>query len=442
MSLNLTLGQTLTVTPSLIGMMQIMQMNSLELTAYLQELSLENPLVEVQEPTEARASAQQRRWLESLDAQNRAFEQSDRQSQGIPDPNPETLEAYLLRQVAALNLSARIGKTVEYLIALLDENGWLEEDVPELCRLTGQPQAVVDAALAQLQSMEPAGVGAANLEDCLLLQLDQEENTSPLARAIVKNHLEDVAAGRYEKIAKALQASVAEVRAACNRIRSLDPRPGQGYAARNQPEYVVPDVTVEVDENGLSIQAVDGSFPALEINQTYLELLKTTQDPEVQAYLKEKLAQVDQLQMNIETRKQNTLRCAQAIVARQEAFFLRGGALAPMTLADLADELGLHTSTVSRAARGKYLLCAQGVYPLSYFFSRSLGGQYSAHSARQALADLVASEDSSRPWSDQQLTDQLVEQGFTISRRTVAKYRQQMGLGTQAQRRRDEEAEE
>ena len=219
MSLNLTLGQTLTAAPSLIGMMQIMQMNSLELTAYLQELSLENPLVEVAEPTEARASAQQRRWLESLDTQNRAFEQSDRQSQGIPDPNPETLEAYLLRQVAALNLSQRIGKTVEYLIALLDENGWLEESPQELCRLTGQPEAVVDAALAQLQSMEPAGVGAANLEDCLLLQLDQEENTSPLTRAIVREHLADVAAGRYEKIAKAQHAPVAEVRAACNRIR-------------------------------------------------------------------------------------------------------------------------------------------------------------------------------------------------------------------------------
>ena len=441
MSQNPNLGQTLPAAPSLIGMMQIMQMNSLELTAYLQELSLENPLVEVAEPTEARASAQQRRWLESLDTQNRAFEQSDRQSQGIPDPNPETLEAYLLRQVAALNLSQRIGKTVEYLIALLDENGWLEESPRELCRLTGQPEAVVDAALAQLQSMEPAGVGAANLEDCLLLQLDQEENTSPLTRAIVREHLADVAAGRYEKIAKTQQAPVAEVRAACNRIRSLDPRPGQGYAARNQPEYVVPDVTVEADEEGLSIQAVEGSFPALEINQTYLELLKTTDDPEVQSYLAEKLAQVEQLQANIETRRQNTLRCAQAIVTRQKAFFLQGGALAPMTLADLADELGLHTSTVSRAARGKYLLCARGVYPLSYFFSRSLGGQHSAHSARQALTDLIASEDPADPWSDQQLTDQLTQQGFAISRRTVAKYRQQLGFGTQTQRRQPDEPE-
>ena len=229
------------------------------------------------------------------------------------------------------------------------------------------------------------------------------------------------------------------MREAERQIQALDPRPGSAFAGREEPSYLIPDLAVVETEEGLTVVYQNAYTPTLQLSGYYCDLQQRSTDPEVKQYLTDKIKQAQFVIQAVEQRRSTLLDCARAIVRRQKAFFRSaGGHLVPLRLSDVAQELAIHESTVSRAIREKYLQCARGVYPLSFFFSREVGAAgegNSVHQIKSRLRELVAGEDKARPLSDQKLCQLLEGEGVTISRRTVAKYRDELGLPSASGRR-------
>lgn len=421
--------------------LEVLQMSALELRDYLQELSQENPVVDLNEPASPApdhredAQLQHLRWLADNDRQNRYYQQRDYDDDpiariGVSGGLEETLPQFIGRQLDRLAVDKDTAQAVSLLAACLDGDGYLRLEPEELARDTGIPRDRLEAALAVLWTLEPAGVGARNLSQCLALQLERAEVDGP-ALSIVRKYLEDLGRRHYRLIADRLKISVDEVLAAEKAIRELDPRPGAVFEQPGQTPYIYPDIFVE-EQDGRFVARTrgGGERPAFRINSYYRALLDRSQQKEVREYLRKKVQSAQDVLQAIAQREDTLLRCAQAIVDRQEAFFREGEqALRPLRMADVADMVGIHESTVSRAVREKYLQCQRGVYPLGWFFSRgAAGGEVGGTGARALLRRLIDGEDKAHPLSDQKLCEELARQGCPISRRTVAKYRDELNI--------------
>lgn len=434
MRLTAKLSPTQTVTPQMITTVTILQYGAQELWDYLSELSYENPMVELHQPKEpAKGSdfAEKLQWLKNSDRQNRNYYTEDLQTvQNVAAPTAAgSLEAYLLEQLMLLNLDAAHMRGAKTVIGLLDEHGFFDGGIAEVAGLAGVSRAVAREALEQVRRLEPQGVGARNVRECLLTQLRRAPERDPLAEALVETYFDRLAAWSPRQIAARIGATAERVQGALEKIAALSPYPGDGFVSRENVVYVRPDVFIRSGEEGLEVQSNETNLPQITINQTYLHLLRSTQDPEVQHYLREKYAQAEQAVRNLQNRSSTMLRCAQVIARIQDRYF-HGGSLCKMTLRDVAEEMGVHESTVSRTVRDKYIQCDQGLFPMHYFFSRSAGqnGNLSRENVKAALAKLLAGEDPARPMSDEQLVAQLSAQHITISRRAVAKYRAELGI--------------
>ena len=260
---------------------------------------------------------------------------------------------------------------------------------------------------------------------------------------IAEHYLDALSKNRYGLIARELKASQEEVRAACDLIRSLNPRPGTGFAARENLTYINPDIIVVSFQDHFELLTNDYYFPTLNISGYYTRLLKESDDEQVKDYLTGKVRQAKWMVKAIEQRRSTLMSCAECILELQEDFFRKGpGHLVPLSLADVAQRIGVHESTVSRAVKDKYIQCSMGVYPLSYFFSRSLGASgaggeeaASPDAAKALLKKLIAGEDKKKPLSDQKLCELMAAQGCTLSRRTVAKYRDELHIPSTAGRK-------
>jgi RNA polymerase sigma-54 factor len=301
----------------------------------------------------------------------------------------------------------------------------------------GCSEETVVQALSLVQSLEPAGIAARNLSECLCLQLHRMDNVDPLAIRIARDYLDALARSRYAFLAKELKVSQNQVRAACEHIRTLKPKPGTGFATRDDIVYITPDVNVVKVQDHFEIYTDDYCFPSITLNSYYRDIVNVTDNCDVRDYLVNKMHQAQWVIKSIEQRRSTLVACAECIVQLQEEFFRqRGGHLVPMTLADVARRLDVHESTVSRAIRDKYLRCSKGVFPLSHFFSRGLGKRTSqpgadelctsADAVKALISELVAGEDKKQPLSDQKLCERLGERSADISRRTVAKYREEL----------------
>lgn len=448
MNLELSLKQSLKLSPQMLQSMEILQMSTLELNEYIQELVQENPAAELTEPADPGDESEElwRRLqsLADLDHQNRQYVTADRDELdplarvGTDGGLADTLLLHLTRQLERSHAPTLVLRGAQFLAACLDEDGYLRDDVADLAQAAGLPAPVLEDGLALLQTLDPPGVGARDLSQCLALQLQRRGETG-FALAIVQKHLERLARKQYHAIAQDLGISQEEVRQAEEEIQSLDPRPGSAFASREESHYLIPDLAVVETDQGLSVVCQDSYTPTLQLSGYYCSLQKQSADPEVKEYLTEKIKQAQFVIQAVEQRRSTLLDCAQAIVRRQEGFFLQpDGHLIPLRLSDVAQELSIHESTVSRAIREKYLQCARGVYPLSFFFSREVGGAgegTSAHQIKARLGQLVAEEDKDHPLSDQKLCQLLEGEGCTISRRTVAKYRDELGIPSASGRR-------
>ena len=428
------------LSPQMVQSMKILQMGIQELAEYIEEAIQENPVLEPPEPQDqvvpAEDFSRKLEWLEANDQQNAYYHAQDAEgdegdplaSLGCFIDDEDDLKRYILSQFMGTELEPTVMEAVEFLVDQLDPNGYLDEDLPELAARAGVPESVMARAIIELQAADPAGVEARDLSECLRLQIERRSGDHRLAVAIARDHLDDLARCRYGLIGRTLGASEREVRQACDLIRTLNPRPGTAFAARETVAYITPDVWVAALPDRLEVSINDTAMPRLRINSYYCQLLRDTEDKEVRDYLTGKANQAKWVVKSIDQRRSTLLQCAQRVAQRQESFFRKGpGFLRPLTMGEVAQAVGIHESTVSRAVKDKYLQCDWGVYPLSYFFSRSLGeDNASPEGAKVLLKRLVGQED--KPLSDQKLCEEMARQGCVISRRTVAKYREELGI--------------
>lgn len=444
MELNMSMKQTQTLSPQMMQSMEILQMGSQELLEYIEEQVQENPVLEMEESysSQDETAVLQRKleWLESTDAQNRVYHQQDSEDdEHDPISNygnaegEEDLYRYVLSQLEVMDLESTLMGRCRFLVESLNQNGWLDEPLEDLAGQLGESLEHMDEALHVVQGLEPAGVGARDLSECLALQLVRRKGDTALAQKIVRDYLDPLSKNRYGLIAKSLGVSQEMVYAACEVIRSLNPRPGSGFAARENLIYINPDLFVVNFPDHFEILTNDYFFPTLNVSSYYCRMLKDSDDKEVKDYLVGKVRQAKWVVRSIEQRRSTLMQCAECLLEVQEDFFRHGpGHLRPMSLMDIAEKVGVHESTVSRTVKDKYLQCSSGVYPLSYFFSRSLGGgaenAASPDTAKALLKKLIAGEDRKKPLSDQKLCELMGREGCAISRRTVAKYRDELGI--------------
>ena len=471
-------AQKLVRTPELIQAIQILQVHTQELETYVQEQILVKPVLEQgqSEPEEKDRrekirdadrdgermsegeSGEERRQDEILDwkeyIRDRSYGDegygswSDRGRENKANEyekfvtNDVTLPEHLMFQFqfAAKNRSCRhVGK---YIIESLDENGYMTSTTEEIAEATHVPEGKVKEALEIIQGFDPAGVGASNLQECLEIQLRNRDALTSDMETLIEKHLEDLANNRLSAVAKEMDLSVQDVQDMADVIRTLEPKPGRQFASEMTTKYIIPDVIVERVEDDYVVTINDNSVPRLSISSYYRQLLhKADTDKQLADYLAERVNSATWLIRSIEQRKQTIYNVVTAVVNYQKDFFDHGSKyLKTLTLKDIAEEVGIHESTVSRSINGKYLQCPRGVYEIKYFFSAgvsdSAGEGISSNSIKEFIKEIVEKEDPKKPYSDQKMVDIFKEKGITISRRTVAKYRDEMGILSSSKRKR------
>jgi RNA polymerase sigma-54 factor len=457
---SLALQQVLS--PQLQQSLLILQTPLLELRNLVQQEMETNPVLEelpdepgVDERNEVEPSADDNfknefEKLASLDeewrdymAQSASYPEGFRDSKEAQDkrqflfdsiPVQETLQQNLIGQLNQSVLSASDRKAAELIIGNIDDNGFLQSTPEEMALNSGIPKEDFEKMLALIQGFYPSGVGARDLRECLLIQLARGGKERSLEYKIVSEHMEDLGKRRFPEIARRMGISVEDVQKAADNIARLNPRPGQVFAAAPQ-NYVLPDVMVEKVDGEYQIVLNNEQIPHLRISNLYKDIIASgnTQSSDVKDYIRDKIRSGKFLIRSIHQRQQTILNIARQIVARQRDFLEHGPShLKPMTMREVADAVGLHETTVSRAVSGKYMATPQGVFETKYFFTSgyqtATGESLSNTSVKEAILDLVKHENGSAPLSDHEIVEILGERGIPIARRTVAKYRTELNI--------------
>jgi RNA polymerase sigma-54 factor len=345
----------------------------------------------------------------------------------------ETLQQHLMGQLNQTPLSADDRKTAELIIGNIDDNGFLQTTPEEMALNTGIAQDDFETILLLIQSFYPPGVGARDLRECLLIQLKREGKGSSLEYKIIQDHMADLGKRRFPEIARRMGIGVEQVQKCANNIAQLDPRPGQIFAAAPQ-NYVLPDVTVEKIDGQYQVILNGEQIPHLRISNTYKDIMSQDGNgSEVKDYIRDKIRSGKFLIKSIHQRQQTISNIAHEIVKRQRDFLDHGTSqLKPMTMVQIADIVGVHETTVSRAISGKYMATPQGVFEMKYFFTpgyqTATGESMSNTSVKEAILDLVKGEDGASPLSDKEIVEILSKRGIPIARRTVAKYRTELNI--------------
>ena len=448
-SLCMNLSQHLAMTMQLQQAIEILQLSAQDLCATIEKEYLENPGLELEYSTGRReryaqdGSVNVRALADYLDGGSKQpayFTDEDEHQFDAPTPLHATLEEELLEQVNFTfteNESERAVAT--FLVGSLDSRGYLTLPTAEAARAMGCSEAEVLRILAVIQSFEPAGVGARDLAECLRLQAQRSGIYEGLVAAIIDRHLDAVAAHRLKEIAAAEHVQPADVQMAVDIVRRLNPKPGAAYGAADST-YITPDVIIRKGEKGYEVEVEEAGVPKLHISALYRQ--SDTFDKKTQKYIASRLRAAAWLINSIEQRRTTIRRVVEEIVRRQPAYFEKGPAsLEPMTMKDVADTIGVHESTVSRAVANKYAELPTGVVALrSLFTSRSArtetGEDVAAAQAKSVIESFIKGEDPKKPLSDQKLCTLLKERGIALSRRTVMKYREQLGYDSSVKRKR------
>ena len=497
--LNVKLSQRQVLTPGLVQMVGVLALNNIELRDMINNELVENPVLEeieeAQETIDQRSGREGDRERSAEDLagegerlQGDPFEQVDFGSyfQEYLDPgyrtastfedydkpsfeqflaSPSTLTDHLIWQIGARNLTSSLRGAVELLIGNLNEDGYLTATVEELLELgygslwagPEEGRRCLEAARKLLNQLDPVGVGARDLRECLLLQIDalraacseRSGEVCPgtpdarwsLAETIIREHLPLVQRRDLRELARLCRSTVDQVSAAGDAIRRLDPRPGQRFNQATT-RLIEPDVAFVKRDDEFVIVMNDGDVPSLRLNAGYRRMMRERSvEREVRDYVKERYKSAIQLLRNLEQRKNTILRTCEVIVRRQQDFLERGvEALRPMMIKEVAEEIGVHPSTVSRAVANKYVHTQQGVYELRFFFSEGVngpeGGDLPLLLLKRKVKKLIEEEDARKPLTDDVLAAELQRQGIQVTRRTVAKYREEMSIPSTHQRRR------
>ena len=450
MDLKLQVKQTQTLSQRMIQSAEILQMTSQELNTYINELALENPVIDIVEPLtaqEQRESIEQQEWLNSFNEENYYLYQRQnndddydfKSSWNINTDDGETLQDYLWSQLITENFTDQETEIIKFMLECLDNKGYLEESIETIASYFGTDTEIVEDLLSDLQALDPSGVCARTLEECLKLQLERRDMLTPVLESIIDNCLEMVAKNQIPAIARKLRLSPTETAGYCQIIKSLNPKPGVSFSSRDQLRYIIPDVTIVKFKDHFDILLNESMYPTIELNSYYRQMNQNPESSELKEYLGNKIRQAEWVKQCVTQRGKTLMQVSRAILEHQEEFFTFGPAhLNPLRLADIAQELDIHESTVSRAVSKKYLQCSWGVYPMNFFFSRSVAVQESSSESgtqsvtaadiKRVLREIIEEENKKKPYSDRLLGEKLAERGISISRRTVAKYREEEGI--------------
>jgi RNA polymerase sigma-54 factor len=355
--------------------------------------------------------------------------------------SPVTLGDHLRSQLSVSVMPDEVRDAADSIIGNLDEDGYLSASLDEIAGIGEHRQEHVEAALRVVQNLDPAGVGACNLRECMLLQIESVNGKGGVAWQIVSNHLRLLETRQFKEIAKVLARPMEHIEIAVSMIQHLNPRPGLRFSGAGA-RLVEPDVYFTKDGDDYIIQMNDEDVPQLRLNAQYRKMLDRAngETKEVRDYVRERYTSAIQLMKNIEQRKQTIMKVCQAIVRRQTEFLSQGlDYLKPMMIKEVAEEVGVHPSTVSRAVASKYVHTPQGVYELRYFFSEAVqgpsGGGTPLLLLKRMVKKMIEEEDRTKPLTDDQITTLLQTQGINVTRRTVAKYREDMKIPSTHQRR-------
>ena len=462
MSIGTHLGQNLSqqqrLSPQLQQSLNILQAPVFELRQMVELELQQNPVLEMESPEISledsaseselnddgfdeefsRLSAMDEEWRDYLQqsaSRSPRTSEDDEKRQFLFDSltSPTTLQDHLIQQLSLADCSREVRLLAEMLIGSLDDRGFLQASLGDISLQQRLPLPDLQAAAAVIQSFDPPGVGAEDLRQSLLLQLARQGREHSLESRIVAGYLDDLARRRFPQVARKLSVPLSEIARAAEHIAALNPRPASAFS-HAAPHYISPDVHVERSNGSYHITLNDEQLPRLRISNLYKDLMSNAASrEEVRGYIRDKIRSGKFLIRSIQQRQQTIQRIAEEIVARQQDFFDQGPAhLKPMNMSQVADVVGVHETTVSRAISGKYIATPHGVYELRYFFTSGVdtesGVQVSNTSVKTSLAEIVKSEDPSHPWSDEDLVHQLALQGIKLARRTVAKYREELNI--------------
>ena len=463
-SLQLKLSQHLTLTPQLQQSIRLLQLSTLELNQEIERFLQENPLLEREEEEqsqETNAPAGQEATVATTTTSSSETATPEQPTQpewsgeegyssyGNPESDDDdseqpqaagaaTLRDHLLSQLTLTQLSLRDKQLVAYLIDNLNDDGFIQDELEELATLLPEELEVdsedLGIALKYLQSLEPAGVGARNIGECLALQIEALAEDTPFrsqALQVVRDHLDTLAVRDYTKLKKILRCDDDTLRGIQNLITHLNPRPAANYTG-GEARYVVPDVVVR-KVKGMWVASLNpDAMPKLRVNRMYADILHRNRDASLQQ-LSGQLQEAKWLIKNVQQRFDTILRVSQAIIDRQRHFFEHGEvAMRPLVLREIAETLDLHESTVSRVTTQKFMFTPRGIFELKYFFGSHVttetGGACSATAIRALIKQLVGEEDRRSPLSDSQISEILGKQGIVVARRTIAKYRESLQI--------------
>ncbi|EFI9140221.1 RNA polymerase factor sigma-54 [Escherichia coli] len=470
--LQLRLSQQLAMTPQLQQAIRLLQLSTLELQQELRQALESNPLLE-QIDTHEEIDTRETQDSETLDTAD-ALEQKEMPEElpldaswdtiytaGTPsgtsgdyidDELPvyqgettQTLQDYLMWQVELTPFSDTDRAIATSIVDAVDDTGYLTVPLEDILESMGDEEIDIDeveAVLKRIQRFDPVGVAAKDLRDCLLIQLSQFDKTTPWleeARLIISDHLDLLANHDFRTLMRVTRLKEDVLKEAVNLIQSLDPRPGQSIQT-GEPEYVIPDVLVRKHNGHWTVELNSDSIPRLQINQHYASMCNNARNDGDSQFIRSNLQDAKWLIKSLESRNDTLLRVSRCIVEQQQAFFEQGEEyMKPMVLADIAQAVEMHESTISRVTTQKYLHSPRGIFELKYFFSSHVntegGGEASSTAIRALVKKLIAAENPAKPLSDSKLTSLLSEQGIMVARRTVAKYRESLSIPPSNQRK-------
>jgi len=455
--------QRMTLSPQVYQGLSILAMPVMELQSLIEVEMLENPVLETEEidsePLDAESSMsespqtdQDRAWedwldmyeeLHPFDPSSASDSDTEVDSAGEYSPAVQTFTGYLMSQLGMLDVSGEVYRAAATVIGLLDDDGYFKGDLTEVAMIAKVDASAAEEGLATVQQLDPPGVGARTLAEALSIQVAYLGIEEPLLNFLIRDHLQEVASSQFAKIARATRVDESEVRRAVSVLRQLNPRPAGQFSAGQTPGYLVPDVTIRRLGDAWVVFSNSEFIPSLRVSSRYRNMLRTGSqvDDETKRYLKDKIRSAEAFIRNVDRRKDTISRIAEKVLEAQQDFFENGtGPLRPLRLEDVAVELGVHLSTVSRGVTGKYMMTPYGLFEIKHFFSGGYrtrtGMDVASTSIKQRLKDVIVSEDPSKPYSDQKLVEIFHHEGVTVARRTVAKYREELGIGPSWARRR------
>ena len=454
-NLNITQEQKLVMTQQMQLSIKLLQMSTYDLREYIENEFVENPVLEgnfdfVQEEKKYEDKIDYKEMIKYLSFDSYGSQSYGEYKDGEVSPfnfisKNESLTEYLKDQLIESEEDDYIKNIVIYMIENLDHRGYLDMSLGEVCNELRISLEVGQEALNVLQDLEPDGIGARDLKECLKIQLIKQGLLGEKLEIIIDEYLDLIAENKFVLIAKNLKISPREAQDLGDEIKKLEPKPSRGFYTGEEVKFIIPDASIRKIDGQYFVIMNDGVIPRLSISRVYKEILNNKEDKEIEDYVKDKLNSAIFLIKSIEQRKSTLLRILEKVVEKQNDYFDKGQKyLKPMTLKEMADELGIHESTVSRAIKEKYILTNTGTVKIKDLFANGIsktegkGDDVAVINIKKLIKDMIDSEDKKKPLSDQLICDELNKKNFNISRRTIAKYREELEIRSSSKRKRIE----